>query len=283
MEVENISKKAALMTVKTKRRMGGNVRDKYCYICKTVVPLSNSSMKEHQIREHSEEIVKIKKSNDTKDYVKSICKVCGVQEKVTSMRGHTKSAHGMTITEYKEKYDQVYFDLVELILHQCGICEEYLVLDSDYIAQHLKGGSSFHDITHGNYNAKFMTLQNNYQKQSSDANEKIPKKKPLKKSKRKEITQKDTFEKVIQSPKSASGTLTNISSIKLQTNFDAAVNALNDEIESTLKSFSKGSETESEEVEIITVESFRTLLDSLSIDGEEIRFPALESLLKLDI
>ena len=170
-----------------------------------------------------------------------------------------------------------------LIFHQCGICEEYLVLDSDYIAQHLKGGSSFHDITHGNYNAKFMTLQNNYQKQSSDANEKILKKKPLKKSTMKENTQKDTFEKVIQSPKSTSGPLAKKSSNKLQSNFDAAVTALNDEIESTLKSFSKGSKTESGEVEIITVESFRTLLDSLSIDGEEIRFPALESLLKLDI
>jgi len=44
--------------------------------------------------------------------------------------------------------------VVELILHDCGICGEYLLLDSDAVAQHLKTGG--HNITHANYNAQYM-------------------------------------------------------------------------------------------------------------------------------
>ena len=44
-------------------------------------------------------------------------------------------------------------------MHKCGICGEYVLLDSDEIAKHLKMRSPVnHDITHGNYNAKFMKL-----------------------------------------------------------------------------------------------------------------------------
>ena len=119
----------------SKRSMRRISREKYCYICAKMIVLSNTfTMKDHQRADHIEDIRNIKKSKDTKDYVKSVCKVCGVQKKVTEMRGHTKSAHGMNITEYKFKYDQVFLDLVELILHKCGICEEYLLLDSDYQA-----------------------------------------------------------------------------------------------------------------------------------------------------
>merc|ERR1712126_444002 len=161
MKVQSNSSKGNILTAQTKKRMGGTFRDKYCYICKSIVSLSNGSMKDHQTKIHGEDLDSIKKSNDTKEYVRSTCKICGAVKKVTEMRGHTKSAHGMTITEYKEKYDQVYFDLVELVLHQCGICEEYLLLDSDYIAHHLKAGAKTnpHDITHAKYNEKYMTMK----------------------------------------------------------------------------------------------------------------------------
>ena len=66
------------------------------------------------------------------------------------MRRQTKKVHDLTITKYKSRYRQQYFDLVELVLHQSGICGEFLVLDSDYIAQHIKSGG--HNITQGKYN-----------------------------------------------------------------------------------------------------------------------------------
>ena len=77
-------KKASSMLLNTKRNMGGNIKDKYCYICRKVVSCNN--MKDHQIKEHSEDIENIKKSKDTKDYVRSACKVCGAHKKLLDMR-----------------------------------------------------------------------------------------------------------------------------------------------------------------------------------------------------
>ena len=68
-----------------------------------------------------------------------------------------RSAHGIHVSEYKKKFNITSdkdYDLVELILHECGICGLYLLLDSDVIAVHIKR----HKITHANYNAKFMSL-----------------------------------------------------------------------------------------------------------------------------
>ena len=145
-----------------KRRMGGA---KYCYICKTEID-TKMLMKDHQLAEHRDDIKGTRVSNRMEDVVRTACKLCGAHIKVTGMRGHTKANHQVNITQYKQQYDQTYYDLVELILHQCGICEEYLLLDSDYIAAHLK---SKHDITHGNYNAKYMQLcQNSGQMKKGD-------------------------------------------------------------------------------------------------------------------
>ena len=43
----------------------------------------------------------------------------------------------MTITEYKDRFGP---DLapVEVVWHQCGVCGELVMLDSDHVAVHLK-------------------------------------------------------------------------------------------------------------------------------------------------
>ena len=107
--------------------------------------------------------------------------------------------------------------------------------------------------------------------------------KPPKKIIRKENTKNKEFQKGKILTKSVSDPVPNKKTDKEPSNFDAAVNALNDEIDNTLKAFSSDGENDLKESERITVESFRALLDSLSIDGEEIRFPGLESLLSMDI
>ena len=103
--------------------------------------------------------------------VRSAFKVCGVIFKLTDMRRHTKNAHNMTITDHKSKFNQQqYFDLIELVLHKCGICEEYLVLDSDYVSVHLKSRAHNHNISYANYNAKYMILNKNKEKSSKHKN-----------------------------------------------------------------------------------------------------------------
>ena len=91
-------------------------------------------------------------SNDLADYTLVECQICGVHKQMTCLRGHTQSAHNMTITEYKDKFGAD-LDVVEKVLHRCGICEDLIVLDSDHIAKHLKKPG--HNITHKNYNAKY--------------------------------------------------------------------------------------------------------------------------------
>ena len=89
------------------------------------------------------------------------------------MRGHTKSAHKMSISDYKEKFGNHRTQIIEKIYHECGLCHQVheeiyntfyiinisimkaILLDSDDIAFHLKKN---HNITHKDYNAKFMKL-----------------------------------------------------------------------------------------------------------------------------
>ena len=43
---------------------------------------------------------------------------------LTSMRGHTKSSHGMSIGEYKEKHGNHRTQIIERVFHKCGLCGE---------------------------------------------------------------------------------------------------------------------------------------------------------------
>jgi len=95
----------------------------------------------------------IKLSNDMADACKTHCKLCNDEVKLVAMRGHTKSKHKMTITEYKSKFG-VEFEIIEKIHHECGICKKIILLCSDTVAVHLK--TPGHGITHKNYNEKYM-------------------------------------------------------------------------------------------------------------------------------
>ena len=127
---------------------------KHCYVCDTDV--NKDVFKTHQ-DDHKDILKTMKFSNNTNDSARTACKICGKVFQVPRMRGHTKSAHGMVITEYKSKFNQHYYDLVEKVLHQCGICGEILLLDGDVIAHHLYKKVS-HSISHKDYNAKYLTL-----------------------------------------------------------------------------------------------------------------------------
>ena len=121
-------------------------------------------MIEHQKSQHEDEIKRLKESNNTKDYVKTNCKECNETCTINKMRVHTKQKHRMTISEYKEKHkrnenEKQFYDLIEIVLHRCGFCGEYLLLESDAIAEHLRRRSNketHENITHGKYNEKFL-------------------------------------------------------------------------------------------------------------------------------
>ena len=92
-------------------------------------------------------------SNDIADYMLAECRLCSCRTTLTSLRHHTRAAHGISIAEYKAQFGVV--SPVERVLHKCGVCHQLILLDSDAVATHLRSGGH-PKITHKNYNEKFM-------------------------------------------------------------------------------------------------------------------------------
>ena len=55
-------------------------------------------------------------SNDIADYMLVECQICSLHTPQTRLRSHTKSAHGITITEYKAQFGVP--DPVEPVYHR---------------------------------------------------------------------------------------------------------------------------------------------------------------------
>jgi len=97
----------------------------------------------------------VKFSNSMKDAVRTRCMICRNSTPLTSLRTHTKKIHKVSIADYRLKYGDPKTKLIEKIYHKCGLCNEQILLDSDEIAKHLVKS---HEITHRDYNSKYMTL-----------------------------------------------------------------------------------------------------------------------------
>ena len=237
------------------------------------------------MKEHEEDIKNTRQSNSMADVVRSACKICDEHVKVTMMRGHTKAKHKIQITEYKEKFNQHYYDLVELVLHKCGVCEEYVLLDSDAIAAHLKSNFKTHNLTHGNYNAKYMVLQTYIKKEKEDSppmlaleapkpettsKETNPKSKKQPRAKKDESRDREeTVEKATVEPVKKQETISN-----LEQNVEKKC------VESNMSEPMESSSASSSDV---SLESFRKHLAMISREDDPVHCPTLELLLNLNI
>ena len=136
-----------------------------CYVCNSNT-VDKKDLAKH-MQDHAKDLDKFKFSNSTSDYCRTTCKICGKVSLISNMRTHTKEKHSMVITEYKKKYNQEFYDIVEKVFHRCGICKLPLLLDSDVVAAHLNGNKTTHNLTHKEYNMKFMVLKNQMKNQNS--------------------------------------------------------------------------------------------------------------------
>ena len=89
---------------------------KKCYVC-DLDSVNTNNFKKH-MEDHSEDLKKYKFSNNMIEGCKTACKLCGKQFHLNSMRSHTKSVHGMKITEYKTKFNQMFYDIVQKVFHR---------------------------------------------------------------------------------------------------------------------------------------------------------------------
>ena len=137
--------------------MGINRTAETCFFCYQKIPIQDGedSMMNHYHMDHVDEMETVRVSNTMKDCVRTICKLCDHAYPLSRLRMHVREKHSVTISEYKQKYgiasDKDY-DLVEKVLHKCGLCGHLILLESDVIAAHAKK----HKISHAEYNSRFM-------------------------------------------------------------------------------------------------------------------------------
>ena len=139
--------------------MGVNCGQETCFICNVKVKIEHEASLENHYSLHRDELERIRISNNMKDVVRTRCLMCEEDNPVvlSRLRMHTKTAHGVPLSEYKKKFNIVterQHVLVEKVLHKCGLCGIFLLLCSDVIAVHIKR----HKISHANYNATYMNL-----------------------------------------------------------------------------------------------------------------------------
>ena len=93
-------------------------------------------------------------SNNMKDVVKTVCKICMVAKSTLEMRSHTKKMHGVNIRDYKQQFGELGDHLIEIVLHKCGVCNETLLFSHDVISGHVR---SKHKISCKTYSQKYTT------------------------------------------------------------------------------------------------------------------------------
>ena len=94
-------------------------------------------------------------SNNMKDAVRTVCQVCKKDVEFNQMRIHTRRAHKLGISDYKQIYGNLRANLVEAVYHKCSLCSQVFLLNGDTIATHAKK----HQITHKEYNSRFIVLK----------------------------------------------------------------------------------------------------------------------------
>ena len=90
-------------------------------------------------------------SNDPLLNVQCFCNVCSEVFYLSDLSKHVK-VHRYTFPEYVKKFGNPRSQLVRIIKHNCGICQELVLLNVDDITQHIRS----HNIGYSAYAAKYM-------------------------------------------------------------------------------------------------------------------------------
>ena len=75
-------------------------------------------------------------SNSLSDLVRVICRLCSATPLLTELRAHSRAEHRISLSEYTEQHGEL--QLVEEVQHECLLCAEVLLLDSETLARHLR-------------------------------------------------------------------------------------------------------------------------------------------------
>ena len=249
---------------------------KYCYVCaKDVGNGTNFNMHMEKHAAH------LRLSNRTSDYNKTACKVCGKKIALGVMRNHTKVFHQMTITEYKENFQQHYYTVDEPIFHRCGLCKVIVLLDSDSIAMHLRNNSGTHGLTHSEYNQKFLNLAYAAHKTKKNTESKEIKKidpgKPTSESANAPV--KSAHNKPVRAKEIQKQVISNRGCEQESFSEDSQSGGMMRES----KTQPQGNENDRRTGDVFDINSFREFLRFLGNNDGEPRYSAIETLLTMDV
>ena len=92
-------------------------------------------------------------SNNMVDSVKTFCCECAKVVTISGLEEHILSHNKMTIKEYRRSYGNPRTQIIQLVFHNCGLCTQDVLLDSNSIEKHVK---NFHQMGFIAYSSKYL-------------------------------------------------------------------------------------------------------------------------------
>ena len=140
-----------------------NEFSKCCDLCDIGTKFNNIKVFENHLLTHQEYLQTVKLSNNTEDYCRTKCKICGKAYQLSNLRTHVRGVHDIAITEYKQRYGLL--DITDKYHHKCKLCDTIILFDADDVKNHLQRR---HKIQHHDYNAKYIIFRKQQFKQQRD-------------------------------------------------------------------------------------------------------------------
>ena len=97
-------------------------------------------------------------SNRMEDSVKTFCWECDQAISLSGLTKHLRGVHKKSVLEYREMYGEPKKQLLRLVHHKCGVCNEDILLDYLVLVKHLRKAHNIRGVATSEYNSKYMDM-----------------------------------------------------------------------------------------------------------------------------
>ena len=97
-------------------------------------------------------------SNKMEDSVKTFCWECDQAISLSGLTKHLRGVHKKSVLEYREMYGEPKKQLLRLVHHKCGVCNEDILLDYLVLVKHLRKAHNIRGVATSEYNSKYMDM-----------------------------------------------------------------------------------------------------------------------------
>ena len=97
-------------------------------------------------------------SNRMEDSVKTFCWDCDQAISLSGLTKHLRGVHKKSAAEYREMYGDPKKQLLRLVHHKCGVCNEDILLDYLVLVKHLRKAHNIRGAATSEYNSKYMDM-----------------------------------------------------------------------------------------------------------------------------